>query len=148
MEYFRNYRGGYVRKIKDRLYKYFNLFDTHQLNKNSSIEQCIAWKARPEVEEARQQLFTPIDSEDSNTIITHIDSIISDVFSPEELEEEESNAIFGMVVITMMLDPNYQRGDIDSAELINRMENWSGAPWNKKVDSYCFTLLFLISYHI
>jgi hypothetical protein len=139
MEYFRNYRGGYVRKIKDRLYKYFNLFDGHQLNKNSSIEQCNIWKARSEVEAARQQLFSLIDSENSDPSdidpedsITHMENIISDIFSDDELKIE-SNITFGMVVITMMLDPNYQRGDIDSAELANRMENWSGAPWDNKV---------------
>ena len=34
----------------------------------------------------------------------------------------------------MILDSDYQRGDIDSAELTNRMNNWSGAPWIKKVN--------------
>ena len=53
--------------------------------------------------------------------------ILSEVFSNEELKKE-SNLLFGMVVITMILDPNYQRGDIDSAELVNRMNNWSGLP--------------------
>ena len=140
MEYFRNYRGGYVRKIKDRLYKYFNLFDDYQLNKHSSIEQCITWKARPEVEAARQQLFASIDPENSDPI-THIENIVLDIFSREELEIK-SNVTFGMVVITMMLDPNYQRGDIDSAELTNRMKNWSGAPWNNKVRYVYYFLCF------
>ena len=36
----------------------------------------------------------------------------------------------------MIFDPNYQRGDIDSAELVNRMNNWSGLPWTKKVIMY------------
>jgi hypothetical protein len=130
MEYFRTHRGGYVRKIKDRLCKHFNLFND-QLNKNSSVEECVAWKSRPEVEVARQQLFASINPNDSNPI-TYIDNILSEVFSYEELKKE-SNVLFGMVVITMILDLNYQRGDIDSAKLIKRMENWSGAPWNKQV---------------
>ena len=125
MEYFRNHRGRYVRKIKDRLHKHFNLFDG-QLNQRSSNDECVTWKAKPEAEIARQQLFTPIDPEDPNAI-SHLEKILLDSFSHEELKKG-SNLLFGTVVITMILDSDYQRGDIDSAELINRMNNWSGVP--------------------
>ena len=138
MEFFHTYRGGYVRKIKDRLYKHFNLFDDHQLNKNSSAEECIAWKSRPVVETARQQLFTPIIPDDPN-LTAHVDSILSDVFSYVEL--------FGTVIVTMMLDLNYQRGDIDSTELVIRMENWSGAPWDEQVFNFFIISIILLLYY-
>lgn len=135
MEYFRNYRGKYVRKIKDRLHKHFNLFDG-QLNQHSTVEECEAWKSKPEVEIARQQIFAPINPENQDSA-SHLEKILSDSFSYEELKKG-SNILFGTVVVTMILDPKYQRGDIDSAELIKRMNNWSGAPWTKKVIIYYF----------
>ena len=88
-------------------------------------------KAKPGAEIARQQLFAPIDPENPNAI-SHLEKILLDCFSRDELKTE-SNLLFDTVVITMILDPDYQRGDIDSAELINRMNNWSGVPWTKKV---------------
>ena len=106
MEFFQNHREGYVRKIKDRLYKHFSLFDGH-LSEHFSIEQCTIWKTRPEVEVARQQLLNLFNLENSTTE-THMGKILSEVFSHKELKKE-SNLLFGMVVITLILDPNYQR---------------------------------------
>jgi hypothetical protein len=137
MEYFRNHRGKYVRKIKDRLHKHFNLFDG-QLSQHSSTEECVTWKSKLEAEIARQQLFTPINPENSTS---HLEKILLDAFSQEELKKG-SNILFGTVIITMILDSNYQRGDIDSAELINRMNNWSGAPWIKKVTKVIVYIIY------
>jgi len=142
MEYLRNLRGKYVRKIKDRLHKHFNLFDG-QLNQHSSIDECVTWKLKPEVKLARQQLFTSTNTENPNTA-SHLEKILIDCFPHEELKKG-SNILFGTVVITMILDPDYQRDDIDSAELINRMNNWSGTPWAKKVIVYnCFIIIIII----
>ena len=74
------------------------MFDS-QLNQHSSIEQCIAWKERPEAEAARQQLFTSIDPENSDTI-TH--------FFTRRIKEE-SNALFVIVVITMSIIKPYKK---------------------------------------
>ena len=54
-------------------------------------------------------------------------NIISDIFSDDELKIK-SNITFEMIVIMIMLDLNYQRDDINSIELDNRMENWLGTP--------------------
>ncbi len=79
MEYFRTYRGKYVRKIKDRLHKHFNLFDG-QLNQHSSAEECVTWKSKPEAEMARQQLFVQTNPEDPDAT-SHLEKILLDSFS-------------------------------------------------------------------
>jgi hypothetical protein len=64
--------------------------------------------------------------------MSHLEKILLDAFSQKELKKG-SNILFGTIIIIIILDSNYQQGDINSAELINQMNNWLGMSWIKKV---------------
>src|SRR5688572_6461279 len=82
----------------------------------------------------RQQLFIPTNPEDPDAI-SYLEKILLDSFLHKELKKG-SNLLFRTVIITIILDSNYQQGNINSAELTNRMNNWSGTSWIKQVNIY------------
>ena len=63
MEYFRNHRSSYVRKIKDAVYESFNLFP-YKLNKFASPEDVRNWKESDRIKQARRNLWIKMDDDD------------------------------------------------------------------------------------
>ncbi|CAB4387258.1 unnamed protein product [Rhizophagus irregularis] len=95
LEYFRNYRSSYVRKIKDAVYATFNLI-SHKLNKFANNEP------------------------NSSSLI---EDILRKVFMKEELQNE-NNIKFGITVAWMLLDPSYDQVEISSSKVQERMDKW------------------------
>ncbi|CAB4385770.1 unnamed protein product [Rhizophagus irregularis] len=56
LEYFRNHRAAYIRKIKDATYMFLNLFSC-KLNKFATSEEVRCWKESEKVKQARGNLL-------------------------------------------------------------------------------------------
>ncbi|CAB4383652.1 unnamed protein product [Rhizophagus irregularis] len=120
LEYFRNYRSSYVRKIKDAVYATFNLI-SHKLNKFASPTEVRSWKESEQVKQARSNLWNKIDNEPNSPSL--IEDILRKVFMKEELQNE-NNIKFGITVAWMLLDPSYDQVEISSSKVQERMDKW------------------------
>lgn len=121
MEYFRNYRSSYVRKIKDTVYAVFNLF-TCKPNKFTSSEEVRRWKESETVKNARLNLWNKMDNDPD--LLYFIEFILQRSFSKEELQIMV-NVKFGITVILMLLDPTYDQPEVLSSKVQERMGKWN-----------------------
>ncbi|CAB4381520.1 unnamed protein product [Rhizophagus irregularis] len=121
LEYFRNHRAAYIRKIKDATYMFLNLFSC-KLNKFTTPEEVRCWKESEKVKQARGNLLNRVDSKDLQSPRI-IEAILQRTFNNEELQNE-NNIIFGITVTIMFLDPTYDQAEILSSKVQERMNKW------------------------
>lgn len=120
MEYFRNHRSSYVRKIKDTVYAVFNLF-TCKPNKFTGPEEVRRWKESETVKNARLNLWNKMDNDPDS--LYFIEFILQRSFNKEELQIMD-NVKFGITVILMLLDPTYDQPEVSSSKVQERMGKW------------------------
>ena len=125
LEYFRNHRSFYVRKIKDAIYSIFNLF-SYKLDQFSNSIEVIRWKKSERITKARCDLWKKIDENDPNSPCI-IETILQRVFTKEELQNK-NNIKFGVIVSVMILDPTYDQVEIVSSKVQERMNKWESDP--------------------
>lgn len=121
LEYFRNHRAAYIRKIKDAIYTFLNLF-SNKLKKSASPEEVRSWKETEKVKQARNNLLNRIDDKDLQSPRI-VEAILQKTFNKEELQNR-NNVIFGITVTLMFLDPTYDQAEISSSKLQERMNKW------------------------
>lgn len=120
LEYFRNHKSSYVRKIKDAIYMYLNLFSC-KLDQFAGPEEVRNWKSSEKVSKARHDLWSKIgDNPDSPYTI---EAILQKVFTEEELQNKD-NIKYGVTVAWMFLDPTYDQVEISSSKVQERMNQW------------------------
>ena len=138
MEYFRNHRGSYVRKIKEAIYVLLNLF-SYKLSQFANPEEVRHWKESERVKQAKIDLCNKIDNNDADSSYI-IESILQKAFNEEELQNKD-NIIFGITVILMFFDPTYDQAEIVSSKVQERMNKWDSDPIVRKwVSYYSFNL--------
>lgn len=106
LEYFRNHRSFYVRKIKDAIYNIFNLF-SYKLDQFASPTEIVQWKKSERIIKARHDLWKKIDDSDQKSPCI-IEVILQRAFNKEELQNE-NNVKFGVIVALMFLDLTYDQ---------------------------------------
>ncbi|CAG8609864.1 10607_t:CDS:2, partial [Funneliformis caledonium] len=117
--------ASYIRKIKDSIYIFLNLF-SQKLKKSASPEKVRHWKESEKVKQARNNLLNRMDKDNSNS--PHIiEAILQKTFNKEELQNS-NNIIFGVTVILMFLDPTYDQAEISSSKVYERMNKWESDP--------------------
>lgn len=129
MEYFRNHRAAYIRKIKDAIYTFLNLY-SNKLNKFTSPEEVKRWKESERVQQAKNKLCNRLDDDDPDSPYI-IEVILQKTFNEEELQNKD-NVIFGITVILMFLDPTYDQAEISSSKVQERMNQWESDPIIRK----------------
>ncbi|PKB93126.1 hypothetical protein RhiirA5_387384, partial [Rhizophagus irregularis] len=120
LEYFRNHRSSYVRKIKDTVYTVFNLF-TCKPNKFTGPKEVRRWKESETVKNARLNLWNKMDNDPDS--LYFIEFILQRSFSKEELQIMD-NVKFGITVILMLLDPTYDQPEVSSSKVQERIGKW------------------------
>ncbi|CAB5387972.1 unnamed protein product [Rhizophagus irregularis] len=125
LEYFRNHRSFYVRKIKDAIYNIFNLF-SYKLDQFASPTEIVQWKKSERITKARHDLWKKMDDSDQK-LPCIIEVILQRAFSKEELQNE-NNVKFGVIVALMFLDPTYDQIEILSSKVQERMNQWDSNP--------------------
>ncbi|POG61777.1 hypothetical protein GLOIN_2v1786141 [Rhizophagus irregularis DAOM 181602=DAOM 197198] len=88
LEYFRNHRSFYVRKIKDAIYNIFNLF-SYKLDQFASPTEIVQWKKSERIIKARHDLWKKIDDSDQKSPCI-IEVILQRAFNKEELQNENN----------------------------------------------------------
>ncbi|CAG8758364.1 14351_t:CDS:2 [Rhizophagus irregularis] len=124
LEYFQNHKSSYVRKIKDAIYIYLNLFSC-KLDQFAGPEEVRNWKKSEKVIKARHDLWHKMD-DDPDSPYT-IESILQKVFIEEKLKNKD-NIKFGVTVAWMFLDLTYDQIEILSSKVQERMNQWDSNP--------------------
>ena len=130
MEYFRNLRSSCVRKLKDAVCVFLNLF-SDKLSQFASSEEVRRWKESEKVKQARRNLWNKIDNSNPDSPYI-IEVILQKTFTKEELEYKD-NVIFGVTVISMYLDPSYDQAEISASKVEERMKQKNLDPFIKKL---------------
>ncbi|CAB4493789.1 unnamed protein product [Rhizophagus irregularis] len=124
LEYFQNHKSSYVRKIKDAIYIYLNLFSC-KLDQFARPEEVRNWKKSEKVIKARHDLWHKM-NDDPDSPYT-IESILQKVFIEEKLKNKD-NIKFGVTVAWMFLDLTYDQIEILSSKVQERMNQWDSNP--------------------
>lgn len=82
LEYFQNHKSSYIRKIKDAIYMYLNLFSC-KLDQFAGPEEVKSWKRSEKVTKARHDLWSKMDDNPDSPYT--VEAILQKVFTKEEL---------------------------------------------------------------
>lgn len=131
----RTKKGYYIRRVKEGLWATFGINRLKPYDENFTREQLKNWKVQENVRKAYNDLYTPIDPNDSNSEM-FISMIIKNVFVSTE-EQTDKNAVWTQAILEMIFDEEHLSTKIDS----DTVDTWY-SKLNKV--SQLFLVVFLI----